>query len=541
MPKTKKIQYWNKSILVMVLLMFGIGLATISTTLQVTRIAEEYCCDVLHQSIKEMEAHTKDQVQNDPHQLTILTRSFSDYEDMSRFEIQTMPSSSESVLMWPRLESLDPDGIVQQPDGRWYESFENRTKQLNGEILNNKEAEVISKIGGNYLSFYVKPMDRFAISTRERIAFERTMQIRRRLYLLVLFETICFTAYFVWLIRNAKKEAGEKQKRLELVNYIYDVEKVLFSAYHNRNDLTLALQRVAKMSGAEAAFLKIFATAGADSIYLWCQKPEQQHALCTVLEKNRFYLETHDGSSSDFLLYDVQEWKDLKPDLYQTFWAAGLFRFAEVPVKDDQDHLVGMLGVINMNQRGGVRTVLENVTLSFGMFYRNIKLFERVKEMSEVDCLTGLLNRNCYQDNLDHYTNSQGKSVSCIYLDANGLHDVNNHCGHEAGDRMLQSIANRIRECFCEGDAYRIGGDEFVIFVTGETEDTVVRKVEHLKRKLSEKGYPISAGIQWAAAVDSRNTLDILIKKAELQMYAQKRNYYACIGKECRNRQKWVG
>ena len=71
--------------------------------------------------------------------------------------------------------------------------------------------------------------------------------------------------------------------------------------------------------------------------------------------------------------------------------------------------------------------------------------------------------------------------------------------------------------------------------------DTVVRKVEHLKRKLSEKGYPISAGIQWAAAVDSRNTLDILIKKAELQMYAQKRNYYACIGKECRNRQKWVG
>ncbi len=55
--------------------------------------------------------------------------------------------------------------------------------------------------------------------------------------------------------------------------------------------------------------------------------------------------------------------------------------------------------------------------------------------------------------------------AACIYIDANGLHEINNERGHEAGDQLLRAVAER----FC-GSSFRgtistaCGGDEFVVF-----------------------------------------------------------------------------
>ena len=60
------------------------------------------------------------------------------------------------------------------------------------------------------------------------------------------------------------------------------------------------------------------------------------------------------------------------------------------------------------------------------------------------------------------------------FIDANGLHEMNNDRGHEAGDDMLRAIAEEIRNRFDSKHAYRLGGDEFVIFAVDEVEPKII-------------------------------------------------------------------
>ncbi len=59
------------------------------------------------------------------------------------------------------------------------------------------------------------------------------------------------------------------------------------------------------------------------------------------------------------------------------------------------------------------------------------------EKMATTDLLTNLKNRNAYEQILSQYNSKLPDSLSCIYADANGLHELNNSQGHAAGDRML--------------------------------------------------------------------------------------------------------
>ena len=129
------------------------------------------------------------------------------------------------------------------------------------------------------------------------------------------------------------------------------------------------------------------------------------------------------------------------------------------------------------------------------------------KKMGEIDALTGLLNRNCFERDISLYQQLQGKSLACVYLDADGLHELNNEKGHEAGDEMLKYISGAIQEVFGKEMSYRIGGDEFLAFAAGESEESVVRKAEMIKKTAEAKGYHVSAGVQWTEEVVSVSRL----------------------------------
>lgn len=74
-----------------------------------------------------------------------------------------------------------------------------------------------------------------------------------------------------------------------------------------------------------------------------------------------------------------------------------------------------------------------------------------------------------------------------FYLDANGLHELNNHLGHKAGDEMLICIGTSLVELFGCEDVYRIGGDEFIVFCIDTPEEVVNRKVKEFLDKMEEK------------------------------------------------------
>ena len=81
------------------------------------------------------------------------------------------------------------------------------------------------------------------------------------------------------------------------------------------------------------------------------------------------------------------------------------------------------------------------------------------------DVLTHLYTRCKYEHDLKVFQLANYARLTCIYMDAVGLHEINNHLGHEAGDHMLCSIADGIRKYFPDDCAYRIGGDEFAVML----------------------------------------------------------------------------
>ncbi|MGN1388147.1 MAG: EAL domain-containing protein, partial [Bulleidia sp.] len=153
--------------------------------------------------------------------------------------------------------------------------------------------------------------------------------------------------------------------------------------------------------------------------------------------------------------------------------------------------------------------------------------------VGDMDLLTGLKSRNSYQKALGELSGQYQEKLACVYADADGLHEINEQKGHDAGDQMLKSIAAAVRTEFGDKLTYRIGGDEFVAFATDAPEEEVKRKMQLMKKLAGEASYHVSAG--YAITDRSNPDLNDLVRRAETGMYEDKRQYYLQSGKEWRD------
>lgn len=166
------------------------------------------------------------------------------------------------------------------------------------------------------------------------------------------------------------------------------------------------------------------------------------------------------------------------------------------------------------------------------MRFRLLSQADHIRYLSETDVLTGCKNRNCFQGRLPHFPEMCKHGLVCAYIDVNGLHNLNDSQGHEAGDIMLKSVAQALIDAFGPENTYRIGGDEFVVACPDAVIEDTRRTMRGVVEKLSGQGYDISVGIEQG----DRSTLDMdaLIKKAEMRMYEEKNAYYQQEGHERR-------
>ncbi|MCC7481032.1 MAG: PleD family two-component system response regulator, partial [Hyphomicrobiales bacterium] len=120
-------------------------------------------------------------------------------------------------------------------------------------------------------------------------------------------------------------------------------------------------------------------------------------------------------------------------------------------------------------------------------------------EMAVTDALTGLYNRRYMETHLSHlveHSINRGKPLSALAIDVDFFKAVNDTHGHDAGDKVLQELATRIRENIRNVDmACRVGGEEFIIILPA-TE-------LHLAQKIAERIRKSIAGKPFNAAVNS--------------------------------------
>lgn len=163
---------------------------------------------------------------------------------------------------------------------------------------------------------------------------------------------------------------------------------------------------------------------------------------------------------------------------------------------------------------------------------KNADINEGLRRIANYDSLTGLLNRNSYHAVFDTLLKEQGP-VSCVYVDVNGLHELNNHLGHSAGDDMLKAVAGELRQRFPLEDVYRIGGDEFVVLRRGRNMQKLRAEMERVRQSLHDQNYDISIGI---ACCEEADEVNAMLQEAEAAMQEDKKWFYQNNGNERRMR-----
>lgn len=158
---------------------------------------------------------------------------------------------------------------------------------------------------------------------------------------------------------------------------------------------------------------------------------------------------------------------------------------------------------------------------------RSLSQSRQIEYMSQTDLLTGVKNRNYFEKQLSVYPELCRSNIICIYGDANGLHEMNNTEGHQAGDKMLREIASSIQQRFGQEHTYRIGGDEFAAFEVDGDPEKVLPDVERITEELNKKGYGVSFGISVRNKSESDMDIQELIKEAERNMFSAKQNFYS--------------
>ncbi len=148
------------------------------------------------------------------------------------------------------------------------------------------------------------------------------------------------------------------------------------------------------------------------------------------------------------------------------------------------------------------------------------------------DALTRLFNRHKYNEDMKELSKRCGH-LTCMYVDVNGLHELNNHLGHEKGDDMLCSVADTLKRFFPEETVYRIGGDEFVMLSTKLSGETVEHIVVEVRRELLQDNYEISVGVE---SGDCDLNAYRIVGAAELAMRRDKERYYRENGRDRRRR-----
>ena len=151
-------------------------------------------------------------------------------------------------------------------------------------------------------------------------------------------------------------------------------------------------------------------------------------------------------------------------------------------------------------------------------------LLRELEELSQIDTLTGTLNRRAMQNRMKKLETRRTKPFGVVNIDLNGLKVVNDLEGHEAGDKLLIQAGELLRKVFYQEDIFRTGGDEFVIITSGIDQETFYRKVKRL-RDDAEKNSKVSfaVGEFWS---EGEQDMKAVFRYADERMYADKKAFY---------------
>ncbi|WP_051906931.1 EAL domain-containing protein [Methylomarinum vadi] len=159
----------------------------------------------------------------------------------------------------------------------------------------------------------------------------------------------------------------------------------------------------------------------------------------------------------------------------------------------------------------------------------------RINFLAYNDSLTGLSNRSQFYERLSQWlllAKRNQRLFAVLLIDLDHFKDVNDTLGHDSGDKLLQQVAKRMKHCLRKSDLVaRLGGDEFaVLLAEPHTKSNVAEIAKKLANEIAcpfqvdGNKLRISCSIGITCFPDDGDTLETLIKNADIAMYQAKKN-----------------
>jgi diguanylate cyclase (GGDEF)-like protein/PAS domain S-box-containing protein len=206
----------------------------------------------------------------------------------------------------------------------------------------------------------------------------------------------------------------------------------------------------------------------------------------------------------------------------------------------------GVAGPVELRvERGGKRCVIESVgsnltedpavqglALNFRDISERKALEEQLRQLAFHDPLTLLANRNLFRDRVQHALTLAQRTrnrVAVMFLDLDNFKNINDSLGHDAGDRLLRAVAQRIVKTTRSSDTVaRLGGDEFAVLLERVSSVTEVERLAealiaalHLPFALDGRELRVGASIGVAFST-AEGGADTLLSNADIAMYHAK-------------------
>lgn len=234
----------------------------------------------------------------------------------------------------------------------------------------------------------------------------------------------------------------------------------------------------------------------------------------------------------EFSINSISE--DLPPEAEdrRILEAQGIQSLLAAPLRRD-GQIVGFVGVDDPVRHADDLALLRAVSDFMLEELEKRRLLAELEEMSYIDVLTGLNNRNRYTRVLREYESAPPQTLGVIILDVNGLRAINDTQGFAYGDQVLKRIADILRRHFPR-HIYRIGGDEFTVLCENISREDFRQQVVQLRAAFDgDQLCDVSIGFAWNEDADSLDVNALRYHAHEMRR-AEKQSYYHTVLNEGR-------
>ena len=360
-------------------------------------------------------------------------------------------------------KNMNIDNIASDTDFKLLASKKNVVK-----AINSLKSGVVTFKKGNINQYLIyKPVKIYnwelLITVSENVAFASTLMLKQNYMIMVICEIVILLLYcgfYIKKVRRISLKSHELSEDLNVSNTLIQCVRILSNSADQKRSIDEILQIICEFYQAQRCYVLDLDMDNkkTNGIYEYGKQYDDIHVENMV----RLCLEHMDlvnqffENQKSYYIDDVTNEISVTSPIYSSFIQQKIHSIIVVPFMDDKQ-INGVFAVDNPKQNYYQKDFLESLCFFIKTAMAREKEKAKLKNLSYVDSLTYAQNRNHFNEYIEQNRNKELHSLGVIYLDLNGLKEVNDKMGHIAGDTLIITASYVLQEIFLD-NSYRVGG-----------------------------------------------------------------------------------